>query len=153
MGRHWSKSTSFQLEDEYVLGIYCMALWLHTGYWLSEGELTARQLTSSKWTDERVEEFVSTTPYPFCYILFSRSQSLGPSLRQRGLLKCHGYLRASQVALAVKKLPANAGAWDMGLIPGSGRSPGGGQDTEIIEGHLRGLPITIALYSCLLVDY
>ena len=32
------------------------------------------------------------------------------ALRQRGLLKCHGYLRASQVALAVKKLPANAGA-------------------------------------------
>ena len=30
---------------------------------------------------------------------------------------------------AVKKLPANAGdARDMGLIPGSGRSPGGGKD-------------------------
>ena len=32
---------------------------------------------------------------------------------------------ASQVALVVKNLPANAG--DAGLIPGSGRSPGGGQ--------------------------
>ena len=38
--------------------------------------------------------------------------------------------RVSQVAL-VKKLPANAGdARDTGLIPGSGRSPGGG------NGHL-----------------
>ena len=36
---------------------------------------------------------------------------------------------ASQVALVVKKLPANAGdIRDMGSIPGSGRSPGGGQD-------------------------
>ena len=33
---------------------------------------------------------------------------------------------ASQVALVVKKLPANAGdIRDMGSIPGSGRSPGG----------------------------
>ena len=31
---------------------------------------------------------------------------------------------ASQVALVVKNLPAHAG--DVGLIPGSGRSPGGG---------------------------
>ena len=34
---------------------------------------------------------------------------------------------ASQVALLVKNLPANAGdARDTGLIPGSGRSPGEG---------------------------
>ena len=33
---------------------------------------------------------------------------------------------ASRVALVVKNPPANAG--DMGLIPGSGRSPGGGND-------------------------
>ena len=34
---------------------------------------------------------------------------------------------ASQVALVVKNLPANAeGIRDMGPIPGSGRSPGGG---------------------------
>ena len=33
----------------------------------------------------------------------------------------------SQVALVVKNLPANAGdTTDSGLIPGSGRSPGGG---------------------------
>ena len=33
---------------------------------------------------------------------------------------------ASQVVLVVKSLPANAGdIRDMGLIPGSGRSPGG----------------------------
>ena len=34
---------------------------------------------------------------------------------------------ASQVVLAVNNLPANAGdVRDVGLIPGSGRSPGGG---------------------------
>ena len=38
-------------------------------------------------------------------------------------------LRASQVALVVKNLPANAGdARDAGSIPGLGRSPGGGHD-------------------------
>ena len=36
-------------------------------------------------------------------------------------------MRASQVALVVKKLPANAGdTRDTGLIPGSGRYPGDG---------------------------
>ena len=45
--------------------------------------------------------------------------------------------RASQVALVVKKSPANAGGIrDMGSIPGSARSPGGGN----------GYPIQ---YSCL----
>ena len=39
---------------------------------------------------------------------------------------------ASQVALVVKNLPANAGNLrDMGLIPGSGRSPGGGQGNPL----------------------
>ena len=33
---------------------------------------------------------------------------------------------ASQVALVVKNLPTSAGDIDLGLIPGSGRSPGGG---------------------------
>ena len=38
-----------------------------------------------------------------------------------------------QVALVVKKLPANAGdVRDTGLIPGLGRSPGGGQATHSI---------------------
>ena len=37
------------------------------------------------------------------------------------------YLLASQVALVVKNLPANAGdKGDADLIPGLGRSPGGG---------------------------
>ena len=37
------------------------------------------------------------------------------------------YVQAFQVALVVKKLPTNAGdVRDAGLIPGSGRSPGGG---------------------------
>ena len=44
---------------------------------------------------------------------------------------------ASQVVLVVKSLPANAGDLrDMGLIPVSGRSPGGGH----------GIPLQ---YSCL----
>ena len=46
-------------------------------------------------------------------------------------------LGASQVALVVKNLPANAGdARDVGSIPGSGRSPGGGDST-------------LSKYSCL----
>ena len=39
---------------------------------------------------------------------------------------------ASQVALVVKNLPANAGdVRDTGLIPGSGRSPGRGQGNPL----------------------
>ena len=40
------------------------------------------------------------------------------------LLRWHLYSWASQVALVVKNPPANTG--DSGSIPGSGRSPGGG---------------------------
>ena len=40
--------------------------------------------------------------------------------------------RASQVALVVKNLPANAGdTQDLGLIPGLGRSPGGGHGNPL----------------------
>ena len=40
--------------------------------------------------------------------------------------------RVSQVALAVKNLPASAGdIRDWGLNPGSGRSPGGGHDNPL----------------------
>ena len=39
----------------------------------------------------------------------------------------YAYKWASQVVLLIKSLPANAGdARDMSLIPGLGRSPGGG---------------------------
>ena len=39
---------------------------------------------------------------------------------------------ASQVTLVVKNLPANAGdVRDVGLIPGSGRSPGGGHGNPL----------------------
>ena len=39
---------------------------------------------------------------------------------------------ASQAALVVKNLPANVGdTRDMGLIPGSGRSPGGGHGNPL----------------------
>ena len=41
------------------------------------------------------------------------------------------YMGASQVALVVKNSPANAGEIrDAGLIPGLGRSPGGGHGTH-----------------------
>ena len=44
----------------------------------------------------------------------------------------HIYVRASQVALVVKNLPANTGdIRDLGLILGSGRSPGGGHGNPI----------------------
>ena len=43
-----------------------------------------------------------------------------------GSLSCPIDLGASQVALVIKNLPTNAGnTWDLGLIPGSGRSLGG----------------------------
>jgi len=42
------------------------------------------------------------------------------------------YSRHSSVVLLVKKLPANAGdIRDVGLIPGSGRSPGGGHGNPL----------------------
>ena len=41
------------------------------------------------------------------------------------------YIRASQVVLVVKNMPADAGDLkDSGLIPGLGRSPGGGMATH-----------------------
>ena len=43
-------------------------------------------------------------------------------------------IRASQVALMVKNLPANAG--DVRLIPGSGRSPGGGHGNPLQHSYL-----------------
>ena len=42
------------------------------------------------------------------------------------------WVRASQVVIVVKIQPANAGGIrDAGLIPGSGRSPGGGHDNPL----------------------
>ena len=42
------------------------------------------------------------------------------------------YIRASQVALVVKNWLANAGdIRDVGLSPGSGRSPGGGHSNPL----------------------
>ena len=56
------------------------------------------------------------------------SKSCHASLIER---KCP-QLRASQVALVVKKLPASArDIRDVGLIPGSGRYPGGGHDIPL----------------------
>jgi len=48
-----------------------------------------------------------------------------------GLTFAHSYV-SSQGALVVKNPPANAGdIRDMGLIPGSGRSPGGGHGNPL----------------------
>ena len=45
---------------------------------------------------------------------------------------CNLPLGASQVAIVVKNPPANAGdIRDAGVIPGSGRSPGGGNDNPL----------------------
>jgi len=42
------------------------------------------------------------------------------------------YYEASQVVLVVRNPPTNAGDLrDTGLIPGSGRSPGGGHDNPL----------------------
>ena len=41
-------------------------------------------------------------------------------------------IRASQLVVVVKSLPVNTGdIKDMGLIPGSGRSPGGGHGNPL----------------------
>ena len=44
---------------------------------------------------------------------------------------------ASEVALVLKNPPANAG--DVGLIPGSGRSPGGGHGKPLQYSYLENL--------------
>ena len=42
------------------------------------------------------------------------------------------YIWASQVALVVKNPPANSGdVRDVGLVPGSGRTPGGGHGNPL----------------------
>ena len=44
----------------------------------------------------------------------------------------YNLIRASQVALGVRNLPANEGnTGDMGWIPGSGRAPGGGHGNPL----------------------
>ena len=42
-----------------------------------------------------------------------------------------GFAQTSQVALEVKKPLTNADVRDMGLIPGLGRSPGGGHGNPL----------------------
>ena len=56
-------------------------------------------------------------------------------------LHCHTHFWTSKVAVVLKSLSANAGGLrDMGLIPGSGRSPGGGNGTPL-------------QYSCLQIEW
>ena len=64
-------------------------------------------------------------------IPFSRGSSRPRNL---GLLHCRQilYCLSHQGSLAIKNLPANAGdTGDVGLIPGSGRSPGEGNDNPL----------------------
>ena len=45
---------------------------------------------------------------------------------------CHPYFRASRGALVVKNLPSNVGdVREVGSVPGSGRSPGGGNGNPL----------------------
>ena len=56
-----------------------------------------------------------------------------------------GQVRASQVALVVKNLPPNVrGARDEGLIPGSGRSPGGGRGSPMDRGAWQATAYSVA---------
>ena len=56
---------------------------------------------------------------------------LWPVLLRRDAVVCFSG-STSQVTLLVKNSPANAGdVRDAGLIPGSGRSPGGGHDNQL----------------------
>ena len=51
---------------------------------------------------------------------------------KKNLQKKVTYMGASQMALVVKDLPVNAGDFrDVGLIPGSGRFPGGGHGSPL----------------------
>ena len=81
---------------------------------------------------------VGTDLVPNIHISFHRAlrtldTERGHILRGRGtnhLGAGNRHYAASQVVLVVKNPPANAGdTRDMGLIPGSGRSPGGGKAT------------------------
>ena len=60
-----------------------------------------------------------------CKIIIPVEETIGENLHDWGLGDVE--IRASQVALVVKNLPANAGDLrDLGSIPGLGKSPGGG---------------------------
>ena len=62
---------------------------------------------------------------PICIKCLYHSLTYG---EHHQILEGLNLLRAFQVALVTKNLPANAGgARDMGSIPGSGRSPGEGK--------------------------
>ena len=61
-------------------------------------------------------------------------QGVAKSQTRLKRLSMHMYILqwASQVVLVVKKLPANRGdVRDVGSIPGSGRSPGEGNDSPL----------------------
>ena len=58
-------------------------------------------------------------------------------------------MQASQVAPVVKNLPTNAGdIRDAVSTPGSGRSPGGGQDNPLQYSCLENLPVGYSPWVC-----
>ena len=77
----------------------------------------------------QVVEFSVLLPYPAVYLLIYYLSVLGPSCAHRifcyGLWSSLGFLCGS----VVKNLPANVG--DAGSIPGSERSPGGGNSSPL----------------------
>ena len=69
-----------------------------------------------------------------CIHLFQHQALNNPSFLQYYLI------RASHVTPGVKNLPANAGdRRDVGLIPGWGRSPGGGHGNPLQYSYLKNL--------------
>ena len=62
-----------------------------------------------------------------CKIIILVEETIGENLHEWGLGNVCLEIRASQVALVVKNPPANAAdVRDLSLIPGLGKSPGGG---------------------------
>ena len=66
------------------------------------------------------------------WVLDSTFSIPASTLLSGGLFSSYRTVSDFQVALAVKNLPANAGdIRDVGLIPGLGRSPGGGHGNPL----------------------
>ena len=79
---------------------------------------------------------------------------VGDLISESSLITCYCSLPvwASQVALVAKNLPANAGdVKDMGSVPGSGGSPGGGNGNppqfSCLENPMDRIPWGLAGYS------
>ena len=75
------------------------------------------------WTENELQMDHRTK----CKIIILVEETIGENLHEWGLGNVCLEIRASQVALVVKNPPANAAdVRDLSLIPGLGKSPGGG---------------------------